>query len=157
MNDNLIIIPSEDEVTEKISLNNPEISAEETLKNILPAQENFENPLAFNENIFKYIDSLQNAKSLKYELLQINNLRIKNIFWESFKKFKRRARLTCAYINRCFFSSIPLSENINRFVTPHHFYGIFISEGVLIGDNVYIGSGAKIVGKRGLLRDKRYS
>ena len=182
MNDNLIIIPSEDEVTEKISLDSPEISAEETLENILPAQENFDNPLAFNENIFKYIDSLQNAKILKDELLQINNLRIKKIFWESYRKFftetslveKRRARLTCAYINRWFCSSIPLSENINRFITPHHFYGIFISEGAtigkgctifqqvtigsntlldsksagtpVIGDNVYIGSGAKIIG-----------
>ena len=87
---------------------------------------------------------------------------------------KQKAKLKCMYINRCFGSSIPLNARINLFTTPHSFYGIFISEAArigtgctiyqgvtigsntlldsksagapTIGDNVYIGTGARIIG-----------
>ena len=87
---------------------------------------------------------------------------------------RQKARLKCSYVNRYFGSSIPLNANIKRFHTPHGFYGIFISatakigrgctifQGVTIGsntlldsknagsptigDNAYIGAGAKIIG-----------
>ena len=87
---------------------------------------------------------------------------------------KSKAKLKCTYINRCFCSSIPLNPNVNMFNTPHGFYGIFISSGAkigtgctifqhvtigsntlldsknsgtpTIGNNVYIGAGAKIIG-----------
>ena len=87
---------------------------------------------------------------------------------------KQKAKLKCMYINRCFGSSVPLNARINIFTTPHSFYGIFISEAAkigtgctiyqgvtigsntlldsknsgapTIGNNVYIGAGAKIIG-----------
>ena len=87
---------------------------------------------------------------------------------------KQKASLKCAFINRYFGSSIPLNAKITPFTTPHSFYGIFISsaakigkgctifQGVTIGsntlldsksagaptigDNVYIGAGANIIG-----------
>lgn len=87
---------------------------------------------------------------------------------------KQKARLKCAYINHYFASSIPLNKNIHLFTTPHAFYGIFISSSAkigngctifqnvtigsntipdsknagapTIGNNVYIGAGAKIIG-----------
>lgn len=175
MEKDAIVISSENETDE-------EISDEETLENDLPDQKNFENPLAFTKNILEYIDGLPNLASLKNSAAHINNKRIKNIFWASFKKYfaeksrfeRRKIAVKCAYINHYFGSSIPLSENINRFIAPHHFYGIFISEGAtigkgctifqhvtigsntlldsksagtpVIGDNVYIGAGAKIIG-----------
>ena len=183
MDENLIIIPSEDEISENETLETfEEKTLEETLENILPPMENFENPLAFNKNILEYIDSLSDSESVKTQLTHVNNKLIKNIFWQSFKTYfttksifeKRKATLKCAYINRYFGSSIPLNANINRFTTPHHFYGIFISAGATIGtgctifqnvtigsntlldsksagvptigNSVYIGAGAKIIG-----------
>ena len=141
-----------------------------------------DNPLKLNQNIFEYIDSLPDEESVKAAQAHLDNARIKKVFWESFKKYftaksaleKRKARLKCSAINHYFGSSIPLNKNITPFVTPHSFYGIFISasakigkgctifQGVTIGsntlldsknagaptigDNVYIGAGAKIIG-----------
>ena len=87
---------------------------------------------------------------------------------------KSKAKLKCIYINSYFCSDIPLNPNINIFTAPHGFYGIFISNGAKIGtgctifqhvtigsntlldsknsgtptvgNNVYIGAGAKIIG-----------
>lgn len=112
----------------------------------------------------------------------LDNAAIKLVFWESFKKYfttkdpleKQKAKLKCAYINRYFGSGISLNGKVNRFITPHGFYGIFISSDAkigkgctifhhvtigsntlldsknagapTIGNNVYIGAGAKIIG-----------
>ena len=87
---------------------------------------------------------------------------------------KQKARLKCTYINRYFGSGVPLNANINPFNAPHGFYGVFISLAAklgkgctifqdvtigsntlidsksggapIVGDNVYIGSGVKIIG-----------
>lgn len=95
-------------------------------------------------------------------------------FTEKSSLEKQKARLKCEYVNRYFGSSIPMNPNINWFNTPHGFSGIFISSAAkigkgctifqnvtigsntlldsksvgapTIGDNVYIGAGAKIIG-----------
>lgn len=82
--------------------------------------------------------------------------------------------IVCKIINRLYGAGIPFNENINKFEAPHGFYGIFISKNAelgkncviyqqvtigsnslvdskgfgapKIGDNVYIGAGAKIIG-----------
>ena len=87
---------------------------------------------------------------------------------------KKRALLKCQYIERIMGASIPINSNIKRFVTPHGPTGIHISayakigtgctilQGVtvgsntfadskkggfpVIGNNVFIGAGAKIIG-----------
>jgi len=87
---------------------------------------------------------------------------------------KSKAQLKCNYLNRHFGSDIPLNPNISIFNAPHGFYGIFISREAklgtgctifqhvtigsntlldsknsgtpTIGNNVYIGAGAKIIG-----------
>ncbi len=87
---------------------------------------------------------------------------------------KQKASLKCTVINRYFGSGIPLNAKITPFTTPHAFYGIFISANAkigkgctifqhvtigsntlldsksagapTIGDNVYIGTGARIIG-----------
>lgn len=141
-----------------------------------------EKTLSFNKSIFEYIDSLDDVDSVKSAGAWIDEKRLKKIFWESFKKYfaatsdleKRKAALKCAYINNWFGSSIPFNRHINRFITPHAFYGIFISNSAkigkdcvifqnvtigsntlldsksagvpVIGDKVYIGAGAQIIG-----------
>ena len=87
---------------------------------------------------------------------------------------RQKARLKCTMINRYFGASIPLKATVKPFTTPHAFYGIFISSlakigkgctifqhvtigsntlldsksagAPTIGDNVYIGTGARIIG-----------
>lgn len=87
---------------------------------------------------------------------------------------RQKAQLKCDYINRYFGSFIPMNPNLNWFNTPHGFSGIFISTAAkigkgctifqnvtigsntlldsksagapTIGDNVYIGAGATIIG-----------
>ena len=134
------------------------------------------------QNIFNYIDSLQDVDSVKYVQAFLDNNKLKKIFWQSFKEYfaaksdleKQKAKFKIAYLNHYYGSSIPLNRNINLFTAPHAFYGIFISnaakigkgctifQGVtigsntlldskssgapVIGDNVYIGAGAKIIG-----------
>lgn len=86
----------------------------------------------------------------------------------------RVRRLKAFRIMKQTHSLIPINENINRFITPHGLFGIYISFGAkignncvifnnvtigsntlddskgygapTIGDNVYIGAGAKIIG-----------
>ena len=83
--------------------------------------------------------------------------------------------IVCKIINRINNSGIPVNEKINKFNSPHGFSGIYISKEAeigknctiyhqvtigfndittsknygapIIGDNVYIGAGAKIIGK----------
>lgn len=80
----------------------------------------------------------------------------------------------CKVVRKHYGAGIPISIKINRFNTPHAFYGIFISQGAsigknctifqqvtigsntlsdsagegypVIGDNCWIGAGAKIIG-----------
>lgn len=87
---------------------------------------------------------------------------------------KQKCLTKCKIINSYFGSSLPVSSKINQFVTPHGFHGIFISQEATIGkncvifqnvtigsntlansksggaptigDNVYIGAGAMIIG-----------
>ncbi len=141
-----------------------------------------ENPLTFNQNVLEYIDSLQDVEEAKATAELLDNSKLKKVFWDCYKKYlkekseleKRKILLKCGYINRYFGSNIPISKNISPFITPHDFYGIFISsaakvgkgciifQGVTIGsntlldsksagaptigDNAYIGAGAKIIG-----------
>ena len=141
-----------------------------------------ENFLSLNQNVFDYIDSLQDIESVRATKQLLSNSHITRLFWKSFKKYlnpksnlqKEKAALKCRYINRYFRSGIPLNTNINVFHAPHAFYGIFISSDAkigkgctifhhvtigsntlpdsknagapIIGDNVYIGAGAKIIG-----------
>lgn len=90
------------------------------------------------------------------------------------KKGKKLFQLCCIKVRRNYCSGIPISEKINKYNSPHGFYGIFISKkaelgknctifqqvtiGVndlenskkkgapIIGDNCLIGAGAKIIG-----------
>ena len=87
---------------------------------------------------------------------------------------RKRALLKCQYIQRIMCASVPINSNIHRFGTPHGLTGIHISararigtgctilQGVtigsntfadsknsgfpVIGNNVFIGAGAKIIG-----------
>ena len=87
---------------------------------------------------------------------------------------KRKAMAKCRYVNNVFASSIPVTKSVNRFAAPHGFKGIAISilaklgtgctifQNVTIGsntlidsknagfptigNNVYIGAGATIIG-----------
>ncbi|HBH94761.1 MAG TPA: hypothetical protein DDX91_03360 [Ruminococcaceae bacterium] len=87
---------------------------------------------------------------------------------------RKRALLKCQYIQRVMCASVPVNSNIHRFGTPHGLTGIHISarakigtgctilQGVtigsntfadskksgfpVIGNNVFIGAGAKIIG-----------
>ena len=140
------------------------------------------NPLSFNPNVLEYIDSLPDVETAKATAELLDNSKLKKVFWDCYKKYlkekseleRRKLLLKCGYINRYFGSNIPISKNINQFITPHDFYGIFISgaakvgkgciifQGVTIGsntlldsksagaptigDNAYIGAGAKIIG-----------
>lgn len=140
------------------------------------------NFLRINQSVFKYIDSLESLEDVEAATKIFSAKQLKRTFWETFETYfnstskleKRKAKLKCSYINRCFGSGIPLNKKINRFVTPHAFYGIFISEDAsigkgctiyqyvtigsntlpdsknagapTIGDNVFIGAGAKIIG-----------
>ena len=144
--------------------------------------ESADNVLSVHQKIFDCIDALPDVKSAKAAADFFDVHALKKIFWQSLKTYfttknrleKRKARLKCMYINRYFNSGIPLNANIQPFVTPHGFYGIFISGAAkigkgctifhqvtigsntipdsknagapAIGDNVYIGTGAKIIG-----------
>lgn len=83
-------------------------------------------------------------------------------------------RILLLKIQKYYGASIPVNKEINRFTTPHQLYGIFISSGAVIGENcvifhhttigsntlsdstnqgapqlgnnVYVGVGAKIIG-----------
>ena len=60
----------------------------------------------------------------------------------------------CKIIRKHYGAGIPILPDINRFATPHGFYGIFISQRAkvggggapTIGSNCLIGAGAKIIG-----------
>ena len=59
----------------------------------------------------------------------------------------------CKIIRKHYGAGIPILPDINRFATPHGFYGIFISQRAkvgggppTIGNNCLIGAGAKIIG-----------
>ena len=97
-------------------------------------------------------------------------------FWKIRKHYIQKPSkiyaIVCSVIRRRYGSGIPLSKAIMPFYTPHSFYGIFISQnasigkgctifqqvtigsntlsktigGPTIGNNVYIGAGAKIIG-----------
>lgn len=144
--------------------------------------ENADNVLNAHQEIFDYIDALPDVDSAKAAAKFFDNNALKKIFWQSFKTYfttknpleKQKARLKCIYINHYFNSGIPFNSKIQPFVTPHAFYGIFISGAAkigkgctifhhvtigsntlpdsknagapTIGDNVYIGAGAKIIG-----------
>ena len=84
-------------------------------------------------------------------------------------------KVVCKMVNRSYGAGIPISESVNEFSAPHGFSGIFISKDAkigkgctifqqvtigsnrvkgskgygapVIGDNVLIGAGAKIIGK----------
>lgn len=90
------------------------------------------------------------------------------------KVFSKIYLLKCRLINRSMHSGIPVNEYINEFISPHAFSGIYISKNAkigkgctifhqvtigsnmiedsknygapTIGNNVYIGAGAKIIG-----------
>ena len=97
------------------------------------------------------------------------------IYFESKDPLERkRAHVKCRYIARKMCASVPISSNIHRFLAPHGLTGIHISiyakigtectimHGVtigsntfadskksgfpVIGNNVFIGAGAKIIG-----------
>ena len=87
---------------------------------------------------------------------------------------RQKCTAKCKVVNSYFGSSVPLRAGINKFYTPHGFHGIFISLNAKIGkncvifqhvtigsntlpnsksggaptvgDNVYIGAGAQIIG-----------
>ena len=87
---------------------------------------------------------------------------------------RKRAKLKCRAINKMYSASVPANKNVHRFKTPHGFAGIHISayakvgtgctifqhvvigsntlpdsknQGFpTIGNNVYIGAGAMIIG-----------
>ncbi len=100
----------------------------------------------------------------------------KSIFFdkESTELDRKKAMTKASYINFCYSAQIPINRRINRFKAPHGFRGIFISASAsigigctifhhvtigsntlldsknagspTIGNNVYIGAGAKIIG-----------
>ena len=120
-----------------------------------------DNPLSFNPNVLRYIDSLQDEKTLKALSSFMDIGAITRVFWQAFVNYfnakspldKQKAQLKCDYINRYFGSSIPMNVGINHFNTPHGFYGIFISQAAKIGkgctifQNVTIGSNTLIDSK----------
>ena len=98
-------------------------------------------------------------------------------FWKNYKKAQAGSVLHAVLCRRRYEkygAFIPVTRGIQPFNTPHQFYGIFISQGTVIGknctifqhvtigsntlgdsdkngapkigDNVYIGAGAKIIG-----------
>lgn len=98
-------------------------------------------------------------------------------FWKAYKKAQGGSLISAIKCRRRaekYGAYIPVTRGIQRFETPHQFYGIFISQGTVmgsgctvfqqvtigsntladsdkngspvIGDNVYIGAGAKIIG-----------
>lgn len=99
------------------------------------------------------------------------------IFWRRYKKAQNGSLINAILCRRRaekYGAFIPVSKTINPFVSPHQFYGVFISQGATIGkgctifqqvtigsntlgdskkygapticNNVYIGAGAKIIG-----------
>lgn len=98
-------------------------------------------------------------------------------FWRAYKKAQGGSLISAIKCRRRaekYGAYIPVTKGIRPFVTPHQFYGIFISQGTVIGEgctifqhvtigsntlgdsdkngspkignNVYIGAGAKIIG-----------
>lgn len=98
-------------------------------------------------------------------------------FWRAYEKAQKGSlifAIKCRRRAEKYGAYIPVTRGIQRFETPHQFYGIFISQGTVIGkgctifqqvtigsntladsdkngspkigDNVYIGAGAKIIG-----------
>lgn len=65
-------------------------------------------------------------------------------FWEAraeiLKNRKKHilARLLCKIVRRHYGSGIPVNRDISRFITPHGFYGIFISKNAKIGEGCTI-------------------
>ena len=47
-------------------------------------------------------------------------------------------KFLCKVIRKHYGAGIPISRSINKFITPHGFYGIFISEQAIIGCNCVI-------------------
>lgn len=48
------------------------------------------------------------------------------------------ANILCKVIRKHYGAGIPVLPNINRFITPHGFYGIFISQRAKIGEGCTI-------------------
>lgn len=118
---------------------------------------------------------MQTIKLLSKSLLALFYQDDINTFWQIREQVLHKSCLSGLWnifakiIRKHYSSAIPFSANINRFSTPHGFYGIFISKNAYIGkgcrifqhviigstsegapsigDNVLIGSGAIIVGK----------
>lgn len=112
-------------------------------------------------------------KALSYikALLGIGDV---NVFWQVRENILHKPRkhtldnYLCKIIRKHYGAGIPILPGINRFLTPHGFYGIFISQRAkigygctiyqhvtigsndlgapTIGNNCLIGAGAKIIG-----------
>ncbi len=120
-------------------------------------------------------------KKLIRKLLYKNDT---DAFWLAYQKAQRGSlfhAVLCRRRAEKYGAFIPVSKKVSRFDTPHQFYGIFISQGAVIGngctifqhvtigsntlgdkngapvikDNVYIGAGAKIIGDITIGRNAR--
>lgn len=65
-------------------------------------------------------------------------------FWMAREKMLNRPgkhrleKYLCKIVRKHYGAGIPISPDINRFATPHGFYGIFISQRAKIGDSCVI-------------------
>lgn len=134
------------------------------------------------KNFFAQIDECSTVEEVAAIDNPITNVDFIKIFWDSRKTLltskdpiaRRKATAKVRYINNMFASTIPVSQQVNKFNTPHGFKGIAISafaklgtgctifQNVTIGsntlpdsknagfptvgNNVYIGAGAMIIG-----------
>ena len=123
-----------------------------------------------NLNEIQAVNSLDNEN----ELTNIFWDSFAKIFNPKSELERQKCFAKCKLVNNYFGSSIPIQPGIRKFITPHGFHGIFISSRAkigkncvifqnvtigsntlidsksggspTIGDNVYIGAGAQIIG-----------